>query len=187
MPPQPEITNPIVPDIRSAVYCGAIRDGNRAEWEFAFNMYKDPEVGLDTQNLIPALACSRNVWQLRSYLQMAIDEVHIRRQDVWTVFSSVANNPNGQQLAWDFFVENWPTIEERFGEMSFKLSSIIHSITHSLSTEKQLKELETFAENTKDGSIARNALTRAAGAIRTNIAWRHKNEANVIEWLQQHA
>ena len=48
-----------------------------------------------------------------SFLQMAMDEVDIRRQDARTVFASVAENPNGQKLAWDFFVENWPIIEER--------------------------------------------------------------------------
>lgn len=104
----PSLNNPISPNLKSIVYCTAVKMGGEKEWEFIWQRYKESNVGSEKDLLLQALGCTREIWLLSRYLDWALTENSgIRKQDVVQVFSSVANNVIGQSLAFNYFRTNW--------------------------------------------------------------------------------
>ena len=98
----------ISPNLKSVVYCTAIRVGGQSEWEFAWQRYLASNVGSEKDLLLAALGCTRETWLLSRYLDWAItDNSEIRKQDVTRVFGSVANNVIGQPIAFNYLRNKW--------------------------------------------------------------------------------
>jgi len=103
----------ISPNLKSVVYCTAIRVGGQSEWEFAWQRYRGTNVGSEKDLLLQALACTREIWLLNRFLDWAVTENSgIRKQDATRVFGSVANNIVGQPLAFDYFRNKWEHLRE---------------------------------------------------------------------------
>lgn len=103
----------ISPNLKSVVYCTAIRYGGQIEWDFAWNRYLETNVGSEKEILLHALGCSREIWILSRYLDWAITENSgIRKQDTTRVFSAVADNVIGQSLVFNYFRHNWARLKK---------------------------------------------------------------------------
>ena len=70
-----------------------------------------------------------------------------------------------------------------FGTSTFRMSSIITSLTESFSTTEQLDDLQAFINATPDQGTGANAFQQAIQSTTSNIAWREANEADIVEWL----
>ncbi|NXD18369.1 AMPN Aminopeptidase, partial [Nothocercus nigrocapillus] len=106
-------SNPIPPNLRSAIYCSAVATGNEATWDFVWQRFREATVVSEADKLRSALACSTEPWILNRYLQYTIDPTKIRKQDATSTITSIARNVVGQPLAWDFIRSNWKML---FGE-----------------------------------------------------------------------
>ncbi|KAI4459601.1 protease m1 zinc metalloprotease [Holotrichia oblita] len=103
----------VTPNIRSVVYCTAIRDGDEVDWEFAYKEYLKARSVSEKQTILAALGCSSKHWMLSKYLEMMISNTSgIRKQDGSVVFDAVANNVYGHNLAFDFIRNRWTEINE---------------------------------------------------------------------------
>lgn len=59
------------------------------------------------------MGCSSKPWTLTKYLEMILrNDSGIRKQDGEKVFSSVANNMVGSNLAFDFIRNKWDDINQ---------------------------------------------------------------------------
>lgn len=56
--------NRISSNLKSTVYCTAIREGGQLEWDFAWSRYLHTNVGSEKNLLLSALGCSRETWIL---------------------------------------------------------------------------------------------------------------------------
>lgn len=102
----------IVPDLRSSIYCTAIKYGGQWEWDFAWRMSFNMTTAQDRDVLLSALGCARDPWLLIRYLSFVLDpKSGIRKQDGRRVISSVAGNPTGRRLAFQFVYDHF---EEMF-------------------------------------------------------------------------
>lgn len=54
----------ISPNLKEAIVCTAIREGDEVEWEFAFNRYMASNVASEQSVLLSALACCEKSWIL---------------------------------------------------------------------------------------------------------------------------
>lgn len=111
--PDPDIYNPIPPNLKSVVYCTAVRIGGQSVWEFIWQRYLNTNVGSEKDLLLEALACTKEVWLLYRYLDWAFTENSgIRKQDAIQVFELVASNVAGQPIAFDYFRNKWAHIKK---------------------------------------------------------------------------
>lgn len=55
----------IPPNLRSAIYCSAIRTGGVEEWDFAWQMFQQAQVISEADKLRGALTCSQTPWILQ--------------------------------------------------------------------------------------------------------------------------
>uniref|UniRef100_A0A8C7JZQ6 Aminopeptidase n=1 Tax=Oncorhynchus kisutch TaxID=8019 RepID=A0A8C7JZQ6_ONCKI len=56
--------NPIHPNLKTTVYCNAIAAGGVAEWDFAWQMFKNATVATEAAKLRSSLACTKVPWLL---------------------------------------------------------------------------------------------------------------------------
>lgn len=103
----------ISPNLRPVVYCMAIKYGGHAEWDFAWNRYKNSSVSSEEEILLSAMGCTRETWILARYLEMSLTESFgIRRQDTLRVFTAVSDNVIGHPLVFNFIRSNFMKIKE---------------------------------------------------------------------------
>ncbi|KAM7003468.1 aminopeptidase N-like [Tautogolabrus adspersus] len=177
--------NPIPPNLRSAVYCSAMAEGDVEEWNFAMLQYKIAPVASEASKLMAALACTNNTQLLGRYLYYSLNPAMIRKQDASFVITSVASNTMGQSLAWDFVREQWFYMFTQYGVGSFSFASIISGVTARLSTPAELQQLEEFVdEHSAVGfGSATQAVKQALERTRANIKWLQLNKEYILDWL----
>lgn len=100
-------------DLRSSVYCTAIRLGTDSDWKFLWTRYYESTVPSEQAIILFALGCSRDVWILARYLDWILDETsRIRKQDCAAVFHAVAVNDIGFHLAKQFLEDRIEDIHQ---------------------------------------------------------------------------
>ncbi|KAK8396295.1 hypothetical protein O3P69_005380 [Scylla paramamosain] len=178
----------VSPNIKSTVYCTGVAKGGVEAWEGVWARYLETEVAREKLHLLQALGCSKEIWILSRYLDMAFTEGSgIRKQDINLVFSSVAENDVGRSLAWNFLRSNWEMIVSYYDTFS-SAASLLISATAEFNTPIEMRELEVFvqdnAESLKTSSRAvKTALENADG----NVAWMEKYYQVIKDWLQENA
>ncbi|XP_069957725.1 aminopeptidase N-like [Cherax quadricarinatus] len=184
------MTNPdnntiIAPSLKSAVYCQALATGGAEEWDFAWNQYLKSNVASEKHRLLRAMGCTKQLWLLSRYLEMAFDpNSGIRRQDSELVFGSIAFNDIGRPLAWTFLRDNWKMIYEYFEGKARPY--LITSSTSNFNTRQQLKEVMTFVdEHRTELKSASRKVEQKIEIIKNNIAWMDANYETIYQWLEQ--
>ncbi|KAI7812167.1 aminopeptidase N [Triplophysa rosa] len=177
--------NPIHPNLRSTAYCCAIAAGGTKEWDFGWQMFKDATIAIEADKLMSALACTKNRVLLERYLGYTLDASKIRKQDATSVIVYIANNPDGQILAWDFVRKNWEYMFTEYGVGSFNFASLINGITKTFSSESQLKQLLEFQSDHSEMGFgsATAALQQAIETTKANIKWVSENQREITDWL----
>lgn len=185
--PNPDVNNPISPNLKGVVYCTAIRMGGQIEWDFAWQRYRATNVGSEKDLLLQALGCTRETWLLNRYLDWAITENSgIRKQDVSRVFGSVASNVIGQPIAFNYFRNKWIRLREYFGTSLLSINNIVKSSTRGINTRYELKDLLEFAtEHINDLGTARRTIQQTMEQTEANIRWIDNNHAIIRDWLQR--
>uniref|UniRef100_A0A182PTT0 Aminopeptidase N n=1 Tax=Anopheles epiroticus TaxID=199890 RepID=A0A182PTT0_9DIPT len=182
--PNPDINNPISPNLKSTVYCTAIKYGDEMEWDFAWERFQKATVASEKEILLSAMGCSRVPWLLARYLENAMsDEYGIRKQDAFRVFISVADNVVGQPIAFDYMRNNWAKMKSYFGASMSNLNIILKYCTKRFNTESELLELKEFAEiHLKDSG---RTIQQAIEWTESNIAWLNRNAQPIVNWLNE--
>uniref|UniRef100_A0AAZ3NQF6 Aminopeptidase n=1 Tax=Oncorhynchus tshawytscha TaxID=74940 RepID=A0AAZ3NQF6_ONCTS len=170
--------NPIHPNLKTTVYCNAIAAGGVAEWDFAWQMFKNATVATEAAKLRSSLACTKVPWLLNRYLDYSLDPAKIRKQDCTSTINYIAGNVVGMPLAWDF-------IRARYGGGSFSFSNLINGVTRRFSTEFELKQLKQFKEDNARVGFGSGTLALEQAIERTtaNIKWVAENQEHVMKWL----
>lgn len=177
--------NPINPNLKTIVYCNAIRLGGAEEWDFAYEMYKKTNVASERMLLLRSLTCSREPWILSRLLARTLDLKEIRKQDVVTTIILVSNKPIGRLLAWEFLQTNWEVIKGNLGVGMNSISNILCALAETFNTEYELEQLENFIRITGlQQESANRQIRQALEFTRTSIRWMNKNYEKVKNWLR---
>ncbi|KAK2853497.1 hypothetical protein Q5P01_006158 [Channa striata] len=180
--------NTISPNLKSTVYCSAIAAGGKKEWDFAWSMYKNATIATEANKLMYALSCTKEPWLLNRYLKYCLDPNEIRKQDASSTMVSIAKNPIGQPLAWDFIRANWGRIFNDYGGGSLSFGRLIDGVTKRFSTEFEYKQLLQFKEdNAEQLGSAATSLEQALERTKANINWVALNKEQVFEWFNNEA
>lgn len=124
----------IIPvNLKQTITCTAIAYGGDAEWDFAFQQYRDTNVAAESTKLLYGMSCSQDpetltkfartlspFWScfdvlpqqlclcVHRFLEMSLDPTSgIRRSDASSVFRNVASNRLGRDIAFDFLRSRW--------------------------------------------------------------------------------
>ncbi|CAG2053006.1 unnamed protein product [Timema podura] len=183
--PNPDRNNPISANLKSVVYCSAIRVGGQDEWDFAWQRYRNTNVGSEKDILLGALGCTRETWILSRYLEWSVlENSGIRKQDSARVFSSVSSNPIGQPLAYNFLRNKWDKIKEYLGSSLFAINNIVRSSTRHVNEQFELDDLKKFSSvHHHELGTATRAVEQAIEQARANVKWMERNYWPIVNWL----
>ncbi|KAJ4447858.1 hypothetical protein ANN_09867 [Periplaneta americana] len=185
----PDTENPIPRDLRSLVYCTALKYGGENEWKFAWQRYLNSNVGTEKIILLSQLGCTREPWLLRRYLEWILNEESgIRRQDSWIVFKSIAGNEVGFQLAKEFFIQRITHLHKYYGPKASQVSRYITVLANQMYREDELKEFMDFMNtNEKYLKLSAFAVKQALESVRINIQWHKKHYETFVTTLMNYA
>jgi len=185
--PDAEEGNPIDVDMKSTVYCQAIRNGDEQEWDFAWERYKASNVATEKRSLLGGLSCTKEIWLLNKFLNMSLTEGSgIRKADGRSVISRIAINLVGRDLAFDFIRDKWDRVVDYYGSLSFAMAGLMKNVLSQRNTEFSLNEIETFYEKNSDTlSSAEREVKQAIEGTRGNIKWMENNYEIIYAWLQK--
>lgn len=105
--------NQINPALRYTIYCTAIENGNKDDWNFLWRIYEKEPNASERDRIMRALGCTKEIWLLSRYLEWTFSKTKpIRRQDGAFVFRVIAKNNYGRDIAFNFMRERWSVIKE---------------------------------------------------------------------------
>lgn len=109
-------TQPILADLRSAVYAGVLYDADDAIVSKFVELHNKSDLQEEKMRLANSLGCVRKEELIQRVLEFAISK-DVRSQDSVTVICSVSGNTStklSSDLAWEFVKKNWETIHSRY-------------------------------------------------------------------------
>ncbi|CAK1540897.1 unnamed protein product [Leptosia nina] len=185
----PDENNPIPLDLRSTVYCVAIQRGSVRHWRFALERRRRTNVAAARDQLLRALACSRDIWILAQYLEWAItDGSEVRRQDSASVISAVVSSSVGYYYGKEFIYTRIDDIYKAFNGQDRRLGYIIKTLLNQFTTQRELDEfLKWYETNSSYLDEAKLAVSQGIERARVNVAWIQRNQALVVDKLREYS
>ena len=172
--------NAVRPDLRGVVFSLAAQAGDRAVYDQLWELEKEADLQEEKMRLLLALSRFEDQGLLTETLARSLSS-DVRLQDTISVVSSVAANPRGRQLAWDFLKSNWPEFDRRYGTGGFGLMRLV-AMCGSFTTQQSLDDVETFfAEN--PAPAADRTILQSVERIRLNVKWLERNQDQLAAWL----
>ncbi|XP_063596362.1 aminopeptidase N-like isoform X2 [Penaeus indicus] len=180
----PSNTSLISPNLKSTVYCTGVAEGGEEEWNFAWEQYINSNVATEKAKLLSAMGCTKEVWILSRYLDMAFTEGSgIRKQDASQVFAAVARNDVGRYLAWNFLRDQWQQIADYTGTFT-TLGDMVNTVSYEFNTREEKHELELFKEeHAGQLGTATRAVDQAIERTENNVKWMDNNYEVIMKWL----
>jgi len=185
--PDPDSSSPIPTSLQSTLLCTGIAAGNLTHWDFLWQRYLNSNNANEKAKIMGALACTKEIWLLQRYLDMALDENSgVRKQDGYRVVTGVSKNTVGRYLAWNWLRQNWSRISQYYDTaISSAVGRMITAVAADFNTEFELAELEAFiAEHENELGSAGRSAKQMVESTKANIAWTANHYQTIVDWLQ---
>ncbi|XP_046399039.1 aminopeptidase N-like [Ischnura elegans] len=171
--------------LKDTVYCYGVSSGSEEDWEFLWEKYKSSKVATEEMIILHSLGCTNDEKIMKRYLQESIaEDSKIRKQDRSYAMSAVSRRYQGQDIAVEFFVENFDKIKASYTTKS--VASLIKSISSRVSSTKNyemMKQLLTSREGTL-GSAER-AAEQALQSMDYNMNWNERYVPVIESWFKE--
>ncbi|XP_059158616.1 aminopeptidase N-like [Physella acuta] len=176
--------NPIDPDLKPVVYCSAIEAGGLEEWNFGLKIYTDPAMFSETNYLLDALSCSKDVWLVNNFISYVIqDNSPVRKQDTIPLLTTSTSKTLPRILFWNFFKANFDKFMSIYGTQ-ISLANVIISATSAFNTDYELADLKAFkAAHEGQWGSASKSIEQAIETVSSNVKWMKDNQAAIDQWL----
>ncbi|KAL9692714.1 hypothetical protein quinque_000111 [Culex quinquefasciatus] len=141
-------SNPIPPELRTTVYCTAIREGTQREWDFLWTRYRDPAtVSAERTAIAEGLACTEDPELMDRLLRWSVDSSsELRLEDTTVVFEAIADQVGGTAMAKQFLFDNIDKMADYVNPETFESRLASHvkalqEINQRYSQEDPFKEI----------------------------------------------
>ncbi|XP_058975541.1 membrane alanyl aminopeptidase [Musca domestica] len=165
---------PVPVNIRSAVYCTAMREGTEADFNKLYNKYLTETVATEVTLILNSLGCVKDSKLVSKFFHIIVSD-SVRRQDKSAALSSLysENNENVEPV-FDLVAENLDALANSMGGYS-SVASVISNIASRFTTAQQETKLKNFNTQNrgKFGSSA-STLDSAEKTVKENLDWAEK-------------
>lgn len=169
-------------DLRSTCYKAVLQNGDLEIFNEMLRLYRATDLHEEKDRISRALGCIGNVEILRKVIDFAMSN-EVRAQDAVFVIVSVAMNPKGRDMTWDYFKENWKVLLDRY-EGGFLLSRLIKYLTENFSTEERALEIEQFFKDHAFPGTERT-VSQSIETIRLNVDWLKRDLEGISAYLKE--
>eukprot|EP01095_Lingulamoeba_sp_RSL-Kostka_P011748 TRINITY_DN4557_c0_g1_i2.p1 TRINITY_DN4557_c0_g1~~TRINITY_DN4557_c0_g1_i2.p1 ORF type:complete len:672 (+),score=285.29 TRINITY_DN4557_c0_g1_i2:90-2105(+) len=172
--------NSLPADLRSAVYGIALKHGGEEQYNQVLTIFRDTDLQEEKVRCMRSLGSTGNVDLLKQTLDFSLSD-EIRSQDAVFVIISVANNPKGSELAWQFLQDNWDKLYNLY-QGGFLLSRLISGIISQFSTEEKALEIEAFFVE-HPCPAGKRSISQGLETVRSNAQWINRDLDSVISYF----
>ncbi|XP_016983809.1 aminopeptidase N-like [Drosophila rhopaloa] len=184
----PDENNPVPVNFRTTVYCSAIRYGTDEDWEFLWTRYKKSNVDSEKQTILTTLGCSKEVWILQRYLEMAFDSKGaIRKQDSSLCFQAVASGQVGFLLAKKYLIDNVDFIYKYYCAETKTMARFFSQISEQVISMRDLNGFKVFVNNSRQYlKDVHQAIEQTLETMLINVQWMDRNYHQLSRSIQRH-
>ncbi|XP_023814106.1 endoplasmic reticulum aminopeptidase 1-like [Oryzias latipes] len=172
-------------DITMAVFMVGAR--TREGWDFLYEKYRTSLQMSVKRRLKWAMAVTTMTDKLQWMMEQSLNGEVMKTQDLPDVIVSVARNPHGFKLAWDFLRTHWHTLIQKFDLGSSTISHLVAGVTNQYSTREMLHEIRSFFDSlTEEAGSQMRCIQQSYETIEDNIRWMDRNLPLLQAWLNKH-
>nr|CAD7455286.1 unnamed protein product [Timema tahoe] len=181
--------NPIDPDLKTVVYCTALRHGGVEEWKFLWERFLTySNVSTEQTLLLGVLGCTSDEDTAHNYMHLSLsNESGIRQQDLSLVFPSVYNaHDKGVDFAISYLQLYYTNISDYHNSIN-SVVSLVSSLSSVLTSEAQATNLMQFVEDIKDdlGDLAYSSALNSLQVAERNLQWLETHSATIAEFAKE--
>lgn len=170
-------------DARGAILTAAVRFGKPSVYNKLFKTYpnvKSADIQLD---ITGALCATRQPEQASKLIDNLKNEDFVRIQDIDRFLVYTLRNRYTRQIAWNWLTNNWDWITEKFASDK----SYDNYPRYGGSTFSSQQWLDAYTKHfgpLKDIPALTRNIELGIKDIENKIAWRKRDQQNVIDWLK---
>ncbi|XP_066251307.1 membrane alanyl aminopeptidase-like [Euwallacea similis] len=173
-------------DLKTTVYCNALRysDDINRDYEFLWEKYTETDLSTEIITIYQGLGCSQDITLLKQLLGQTIDETAgIRTQDFANVWSYVyTSSKNGTNAALEYITENYVELNDAYDSVG----SLISTIAGYIYDEDQLEKLDVLANNEKISDAHKTIVNNAKKSATETIQWAKNLKEDVVTFLKEY-
>ncbi|KAL7730084.1 hypothetical protein ACLKA6_009364 [Drosophila palustris] len=172
----PDESNPVPRNLRSVIYCTAVRHGDADDWNFLWQRYRNSTVASEKRLILLSLSCTHDVGQIERYLRLIFnDKSIIRKQDASQIFAAIVRNDVGTHIAKDFLMHKFELLQKFYEPNRRELASLLVQIAHHVNCAEDYQELRIFIDAHKELlECSVRSLRRALEQAQMNLRWRQQ-------------
>ncbi|XP_076854128.1 endoplasmic reticulum aminopeptidase 2 [Brachyhypopomus gauderio] len=170
-------------DVMETIYMVGAQDDSG--WNYLLEKYTVSMSASEKSKILSALASNKDSRKLQRLLELGMEGVDIRTQDLPSLIYYVARNPAGHFLSWNFVKKNWNELVEKFQLGSFSIRTIIIGTTRQFSSIEELADMKDFFTSIRDQSSQLRITQVAVENVKKNIMWLERNLETLRTWLKK--
>ncbi|EDW16058.2 aminopeptidase N [Drosophila mojavensis] len=183
---EPDSTNPVPINLRSLVYCTAMRHGDGEDWTFLWHRYRNSSLASEQRVILLALTCSHKKGLLERYLRIIYHEQSfIRKQDASLIFGAMVHTEVGFHVARDFFFKKFQLLRKYYNSNTRELIGLLSLIAQHSSSQEDYQQLRTFINGHQVllQQSSTRSLLRVLEQVKVNMRWRHQRLPEFVRQL----
>ncbi|XP_066141997.1 membrane alanyl aminopeptidase-like [Euwallacea fornicatus] len=173
-------------DLKTTVYCNALRysDDINGDYQFLWKKYTETDLSTEILTIYLGLGCTQDITLLKQLLGQTIDEAAgIRVQDFTTVWSYVyTSSKNGTNAALEYITENYAKLNDTYASVG----SLISTIASYIYDEDQLEKLDDLANIEIISDAHKTIVEDAKNSAITNIKKAKTLKEDVRTFLEEY-
>ncbi|OJJ95560.1 hypothetical protein ASPACDRAFT_82034 [Aspergillus aculeatus ATCC 16872] len=176
--------NAVHTNLRSVIFGVVVSEGGNQDYVSVKEEYLRTDSVDGKEICLGALGRTKNSDLVRDYLDFVFsDKVAI--QDIHNGAVSLASNSSTRHLLWEYMKAHWDMVESRLSTNNVVFERFVRMGLSKFADYTIEADISAFFQD-KDTSAYDRALVIVADSIRTNVHYKDRDEALVLEWLQVH-
>ncbi len=166
-------------DLRAPIYRIVAANGDEAVFNKMVALHNSVELHEEKDRLSRAMGSFKDQEVLKKVLLFAVGD-SVRAQDTPFVIGSVAANPLGRDLAWEYVRNNYQMFVDRY-KTGMLMNRLIKFTTEGFTTRERADEIEAFFKVNKN--LAERVLSQSLEHVRLNAAWLERDGDKIKAFL----
>jgi aminopeptidase N len=170
-------------ELRPIIFTAAVRHGVPGAFEKLVIAYKDASSSELQQDICAGLTSAKGEDEILQLISKLTDSQYVRLQDVDRWFIYLIRNRWAREASWQWLVDNWQWIEDKFGhDKSYE--HLPRYSAASLSTDEWLKRYKEFFEPLMNRPALKRTITIGVSDIESRVAWNNRDSGSIKGFLR---
>eukprot|EP01080_Neovahlkampfia_damariscottae_P011786 gene11786-5123_t len=172
----------VSPDLRAPFYQIMFKHGGEEAYNAILKIFETTTLNEERVRILGTIGCVSDEKKLQEVLKFGWSDA-VKRQDTFYLFRSVASNKKGRDLAYQFFLDNYGEMVERYSSGLNFISYFVKICCGNFTSEEKAKEVEEFFKKNPTPA-ANRAIQQSIETIKTNSAWLKRDGKDIEEFLK---